>query len=89
MLMPVLMFLKSAWFRGPEKGRFGVAEFSTRSADGSSADSSSSAGIRTAAPGLSAGSVGGLRCVAMLLAAWCGCVMPIQAGPTVYGVYGA
>jgi hypothetical protein len=23
--------LKSAWFSGPEKGRFGVAEFSTRS----------------------------------------------------------
>jgi hypothetical protein len=22
MLMPVLMFLKSAWFSGPEKGRF-------------------------------------------------------------------
>jgi hypothetical protein len=28
MLMPVLMFLKNAWFSGPEKGRFGVAEFS-------------------------------------------------------------
>jgi hypothetical protein len=25
------MFLKSAWFSGPEKGRFGVAEFSSRS----------------------------------------------------------
>jgi hypothetical protein len=31
MLMLVLMFLKSAWFSGPEKGRFGVAEFSSRS----------------------------------------------------------
>jgi hypothetical protein len=54
--------LKSAWFSGPEKGRFGVAKFSTLSV---------SAGSRTAAPGLSAGSVGGLRCVVLLRAACC------------------
>jgi hypothetical protein len=42
MLELVLMFLKSAWFSGPEKGRFGVAEFSSRSV---------SAGSRTAARG--------------------------------------
>jgi hypothetical protein len=54
--------LKSAWFSGPEKGRFGVAEFSTRSV---------SAGSQMAVPGLSTGSVGGLRCVALLRAACC------------------
>jgi hypothetical protein len=46
MLMPVLMFLKSAWFSGPEKGRFGVAEFSVRSA---------SAGSQLSAPGACVG----------------------------------
>jgi hypothetical protein len=76
MLMPVLMFLKSAWFSGPEKGRFGVAEFSTQSV---------SAGSRTAASGLSAGSVGVLRCVALLRAACCECMLSTQVGSTVCG----
>jgi hypothetical protein len=31
MLVPVLMLPKSAWVSGPEKGRFGVAELSSRS----------------------------------------------------------
>jgi hypothetical protein len=49
MLVPVLMLLKIAWVSGPEKGRFGVAEFSSRSVW---------SGSRTAAPGLSAGECG-------------------------------
>jgi hypothetical protein len=51
LLVPVLMLPKSAWVSGPEKGRFGVAEFSSRSV---------SSGSRTAAPGLSAGSLSGV-----------------------------
>jgi hypothetical protein len=57
-------------------GVFGVAEFSTRSV---------STGSRTAEPGLSAGSVGGLRCVAFLRAVSCESVLSTQVGPTVYG----
>jgi hypothetical protein len=37
------------------------------------------------APGLSMGSVGGLRCVALLCAVSCESVLSMQVGPTVYG----
>jgi hypothetical protein len=59
-----------------KRGVLGVAEFSTRSM---------SAGSRTAGPGLSAGSVGGLLCVPLLLAVSCESVLSTQVGPTVYG----
>jgi hypothetical protein len=61
--------------RAPKRAG-GVAEFSLRSV---------SAESRLAAPGACVGSVGCLRCVALLRAVWCGCVMRTQAGPTVYG----
>jgi hypothetical protein len=32
------------------------------------------------------GRVNGLRCIALLCAAWCGCVLRTQVGSTVYGV---
>jgi hypothetical protein len=51
---------------------------------GESADGSS-AGSRTAEPGLSVGSVSGLRCVALLCAVSCDSVLSTQVGPTVYG----
>jgi hypothetical protein len=60
MLMPVLMFLKSAWFSGPEKGRFGVAEFPSRSV---------SAGSRLSAPGACVGMC--RRPTVCSDAAWC------------------
>jgi hypothetical protein len=59
-----------------KSGVFGVAEFSTRSV---------SAGSQTAEPSLSAGSVGGLRCIALLHAVSCESVLSMQVGPTVYG----
>jgi hypothetical protein len=75
--------LECAWFSGPEKGRcwcsrvFHAVRVGRGSADGSSA------GSRTAAPGLSVGSVGGLRCVALLCAVSRECVLSTQVGPTV------
>jgi hypothetical protein len=62
---------KRACSGGPAQGRF-----STRSV---------SAGSRTTAPGLSVGSVGGLRCVALLCAVSRESVFSTQVGPTVYG----
>jgi hypothetical protein len=76
---------KRAWFSGPEKGRcwcsrvFHAVRVGRESADGSLA------GSRTTAPGLSVGSVGGLRCVALLCAVSCESMWSTQVGPTVYG----
>jgi hypothetical protein len=76
---------KRAWFSGPEKGRcwcrrvFHAVRVGRESADGSSA------GSRTTVPGLSVGSAGGLRCVALLCAVSRESVLSTQVGPTVYG----
>jgi hypothetical protein len=45
----------------------------------------SSAGSRTAEPGLSAGSVGGIQCVGLLHAVSCESLLSTQVEPTVYG----
>jgi hypothetical protein len=76
MLMPAQMFRRVPGLLTLKRGAFGVAEFSTRSV---------SAGSRTTAPGLSVGSVGGLRCVAFLRAVSCESVLSTQVGPPVYG----
>jgi hypothetical protein len=76
---------KRAWFSGPEKSRFWCSRvFHAVHVGGDSADGSSE-GSRTTAPGLSVGSVGGLRCVALLCAVSCESVLSTQVGPTVYG----
>jgi hypothetical protein len=76
---------KRAWFSGPEKGRFWCSRvFHVVRVGGESADGSS-VGSRMTAPGLSVGSVGGLRCVALLCAVSCESVLSTQVGPTVYG----
>jgi hypothetical protein len=76
---------KRAWFSGPEKGWFWCSRvFHAVRVGGESADGSS-AGSRTTAPSLSVGSVGGLRCAALLCAVSCESVFSTQVGPTVYG----
>jgi hypothetical protein len=76
---------KHAWFSGPEKGRFWRSRvFRAVRVGGESADDSSP-GSRTTAPGLSVGSVGGLRWVALLCAVSRESVLSTQVGPTVYG----
>jgi hypothetical protein len=76
---------KRAWFSVPEKGRFWRSRvFHAIRVGGESADGSS-AGSRTRAPGLNVGSVGSLRCVALLCAVSCESVLSTQVGPTVYG----
>jgi hypothetical protein len=73
---------KRAWFSGLEKGRcwcsrvFHAVCVGRESADGSSA------GSRTTVPGLNVGSVGGLRCVALLCAVSRESVLSTQVGPT-------
>jgi hypothetical protein len=68
---------------GLKRGVFGGGVFHAVRVGGESADGSS-AGSRTAEPGLNAGSVGGLRCVALLRAVSCESVLSTQVGPTVY-----
>jgi hypothetical protein len=83
-LVPVLVFGSVPGSVALKRVGVGVAVFHAVRVGRESADGSS-AGSRTTAPGLGVGSVGGLRCVALLCAVSCESVLSTQVGPTVYG----